>query len=54
MKQKVSPQIMAGVIGVVVLILGLIAWKVFVPTSEGGSPDVLKAAKARKSAREGD
>ena len=54
MRKEVSPPVLIGAIVVAVLILGLIGWKMFVPSSGGGgSPDVLKAAHARKSKLDG-
>jgi hypothetical protein len=55
MKKEISPPMMIAAIVVAVLILGLIGWQVFSPPSQAsGSPDMLKAAQARKAAREGD
>ncbi len=52
MKSKISPPVMIGAICAAVLLIGLIAWKMFIPASESGSADIVKAAHIRKEARE--
>lgn len=52
-KKEITPPMLIAVVAVVVLILGVIGWKVFAPSSDSGSPDQLKAAKLRKKKLDG-
>jgi len=54
MKQEIKPPVLIAVMIVVVLILGLIGWKMFSPPStDSGSAEMLKAAHARKNKLDG-
>lgn len=53
MKNEVSPPLLIGAIVALVLILGFIGYKVFVPSNTALSPEQLKAAQAHKKMKDG-